>query len=294
MPSLTFWKYHGLGNDFIMFDGLVESDSSDKSESLVERLTPGTIQALCHRHTGVGADGIIVALSNSPKSYRMVYFNADGYEAEICGNGIRCLVAMLRDQGKDMSNTAIMTACGPVQVQALPDSSVRNTMPAPVFRGISGAPGREDPNLFHSINLNGRKFDAVILNVGNPHAVIPERISLEELLTWGPRIERHELFPNRTNVEFIEVVAHNKVRVLIWERGVGRTLASGSGATASACAATALGDAITGEDIDVIMEGGILSVRISLDFKEIWLRGPAQFVFQGVLSEKGGWDALVS
>jgi len=276
-----------------MFNGLEESDASDKSESLLERLTSDHIQSLCNRHTGIGADGIIVALPAPGYDYRMVYYNADGHEAEMCGNGIRCLVAMLRDLGKDMSKVTILTGSGPVQAEVLPNGLVRNTMPSPVFKGISGIPHIDNTQPTHAIEINHRTFNPVILSVGNPHAVIPESISLDELLTWGPLIEHHDMFPNRTNVEFIEVVGANKVKVLIWERGVGRTLASGSGATASACAAAALGKVSTGENIDVLMEGGTLSVRISPDFKEIWLQGPAQFVFQGELTEQGGWHDLV-
>jgi diaminopimelate epimerase len=294
MKALTFWKYHGLGNDFILFNGLEELDSSDKSESLLKRLTPDHIQSLCNRHTGIGADGIIVALPVPGYDYRMVYYNADGQEAEMCGNGIRCLVAMLRDLGKDMAKVTILTGSGPVQAEALSNGLVRNTMPLPVFKGISGTPRPDNPNIINTIDVNHRSFNPVVLSVGNPHAVISERISLDELLIWGPLIEHHKRFPNRTNVEFIEVVGANKVKALIWERGVGRTLASGSGATASACAAAALGKVSTDEIIEVIMEGGILSVRIFPDFKEIWLQGPAEFVFQGVLSEKGGWHGLVS
>jgi diaminopimelate epimerase len=282
MKTLTFWKYHGLGNDFILFNSL------DDSESLLKRLTPNLIQSLCDRHTGIGADGIIIALPASEHDYRMVYYNADGYEAEMCGNGIRCLVAMLRDLGNDMSKVSILTGSGPIQAEALPNGLVRNTMPSPVFKGISKSQNVENPHFIHPITINHRTFNPVILSVGNPHAVIPELISLDELLTWGPLIEHYEMFPNRTNVEFIEIVSANQIKVLIWERGVGRTLASGSGATASACAAAALGKVTIGKNIEVIMEGGTLSVNISPDFKEIWLQGPAQFVFQGVLSDKGG------
>jgi diaminopimelate epimerase len=287
--ALTFWKYHGSGNDFVLFDGL------DASTSPRKRLTPEIIRALCDRHTGVGADGVIVAESAPDNAYRMTYFNADGHQAEMCGNGIRCLVALLRDLGKDMSqSTRIITGGGTLKAMALDDGTVRNTMPTPVFPDITGIPQPGMEGLLHTVEVNNRRFQGVIVNIGNPHLVIPERVSMDELLTWGPRLEHHPAFPNGTNVEFMEAVEHNTIRIQIWERGVGRTLACGSGAAASAVAAAALGEVDTSEDITVVMDGGNLSVNISPGFQDIWLQGPAQFVFQGTLTPEGGWHGLVS
>ena len=167
-------------------------------------------------------------------------------------------------------------------------------MPIPVFRGIQGVPTPDDPNLMHTIDFDNRRFNGIIVSVGNPHVVIPETITLDDLLTWGPKIEHHPMFPDRTNVEFIDVIHSKQVKILIWERGVGHTLACGSGATASAVAAAALRKIHTGQDIKIIMEGGILTLNISPNYKDIWLQGPAQFVFQGELSEEGGWHGLVS
>lgn len=286
---LTFWKYQGLGNDFIMFNGLEEPTSP------LKKLTPDIIQSLCHRHTGIGADGIVVASRTPEKSYLMTYFNADGHEAEMCGNGLRCMVALLRDLGEDLTHpTQILTGGSAIIAQSQSDGSVRNSMPAPVFRDIQGIPKPDDPNLIHTIDFDERRFHGIIVNIGNPHAVIPESITLDDLLTWGPKIEHHPMFPGRTNVEFIEVLNTRQLKIQIWERGVGRTLACGSGATASAVAAAALGKIHTGQDIKIIMDGGTLTLNVSPDFKDIWLQGPAQIVFQGELSEEGGWHGLVS
>ena len=277
MKTLAFWKYHGLGNDFLMFNGLQDS------ESILHKLTPDIIISLCDRHTGIGADGIIVA-GKTGAGYRMTYFNADGYEAEMCGNGLRCTVALLTRLGENLTQeTEIATGGRPVRAFVLPDGTVRNTMPAPKFRDISGIP-----------EINNQQFDGVIIDIGNPHFVINKKVSLEELLAWGPILEKHQLFPNRTNVEFIDVLNRSTVEILIWERGVGRTLACGSGATASVIAAATLGLVDLGKDIAVQMEGGTLSVQVSPDFQEIWLQGPAQFVFQGELTVEGGWHGLVS
>jgi diaminopimelate epimerase len=288
MKTLAFWKYHGLGNDFVMFNGLLDS------ESILRKLTPETIISLCDRHTGIGADGVIVA-GKTGAGYRMTYFNADGYEAEMCGNGLRCTVALLTNLGENLTQeTEIATGGGPVRAIALPEDTVRNTMPAPKFRDISGIPEINDTNLRYTVIIKNQQFDGVIVDIGNPHFVINKNVSLEELLAWGPILEKHQLFPNRTNVEFIDVLNRTKVEILIWERGVGRTLACGSGATASVTAAAALGLVDLGKDISVHMEGGTLSVQVSSDFQEIWLQGPAQFVFQGELTLEGGWHGLVS
>lgn len=281
MKTLTFWKYHGLGNDFVMFNGLQDA------ESILHRLTPEIIITLCDRHTGIGADGVIVA-GKTDTGYRMTYFNADGYEAEMCGNGLRCTVALLTSLGEDLTQeTEITTGGGPVKAIALPDGSVRNTMPEPKFRNVFGYPKINDPTLRHIIDIDNRQFNGVIVDIGNPHFVIDRKVSLEELLHWGPILEKHQLFPNRTNVEFIETPDRTSVKIMIWERGVGRTLASGSGATASVVSAAALGLVDFEKDITVQMEGGTLTVHVSPDFREIWLQGPAQFVFQGGINFRG-------
>jgi diaminopimelate epimerase len=286
---LTFWKYHGLGNDFVMFDG------REESSSLLHFLTPKIIQSLCDRHIGVGADGVIVAGRASDDQYRMTYFNADGYQAEMCGNGLRCTVALLQELGEDMTRTnEILTGNSVILAQAMPDGSVRNTMPSPRFRGFEGIPSPTDPELISTINFEDRQFKGVIVSIGNPHFVVPRKVTLDELLTWGPIIEIHPEFPDRTNVQFVEFVDRSTIRLQVWERGVGRTLACGSGATASAVAAVALGKANAGQDIAVQMDGGTLSVNVSLDFRKIWLQGPAQFVFEGELTREGGWNGLVS
>ena len=250
MKTLPFWKYHGLGNDFVMFNGLQDA------ESILRKLTPDTIVSLCDRHTGIGADGIIVA-GKTDTGYRMTYFNADGYEAEMCGNGLRCTVALLTSLGEDLTQeTEIATGGEPVRAFVLPDGTIRNTMPAPKFRTVSGIPKINDPRLRHSVTIDNHQFNGVIVDIGNPHFVIDQKVSLEELLHWGPKLEKHQLFPNRTNVEFLDTSSLKSVEILIWERGVGRTLACGSGATASVVAAAALGSVDLGKDIMVQMEGG--------------------------------------
>jgi diaminopimelate epimerase len=285
---LTFWKYHGLGNDFVMFDG------RDASTSPLRRLTPKIIQALCDRHTGVGADGVIVAGRASDDRYRMTYFNADGNPAEMCGNGLRCTVALLRDLGNDITRIIeIETGDSTILAQALPDGLVRNTMPSPRFRGIKGIPSPTNPKLITTINFEDRQFGGVIVSIGNPHFVVPEKITVDELLKWGPRIENHSEFPERTNVQFVEFLDRKTIQIQVWERGVGRTLACGSGATASAVTAVALGKVNAGQDIAVRMDGGTLSINVSPDFREIWLQGPAQSVFKGELTQEGGWHGLV-
>jgi diaminopimelate epimerase len=160
-------------------------------------------------------------------------------------------------------------------------------MPTPKFRDISGIPDINDPRLRHTVTIDDHQFNGVIVDTGNPHYVIDKKVSLDELLHWGPQLEKHRMFPNRTNVEFISTPNRQTVEIMIWERGVGRTLACGSGATASVVSAAALGLVDLGKDIMTYMEGGSLSVQVSPDFQEIWLQGPAQFVFRGELTQNG-------
>jgi diaminopimelate epimerase len=261
----------------------------------MHRLTPTIIQSLCDRHTGIGADGVIVAGRESADRYRMTYYNADGHQAEMCGNGLRCLVALLRDLGEDMNNiTEIISGNSLILAQGMSDGSVKNTMPPPKFRGFETNPPTGDLALISTITVDGREFSGVIVNIGNPHFVIPGKVTHDELLTWGSKIETHPEFPNRTNVEFVEILDRNTIRIQIWERGVGRTLACGSGATASVATSVALGKVDADQDITVQMDGGQLSVNVSSDLRQIWLQGPAQFVFKGQLTQEGGWHGLVS
>ena len=249
---MDFVKMEGLGNDFIVVDGPAS-------------ISPADVRRWCDRRFGIGADGVLMATRLEGQRVGMVYWNADGGEAEMCGNGLRCIAKLAVSRGWVADEPMqIETAVGPLGAELLPDGRVRALM---------GYPKRGDTD---SLDVAGVTVRPV--SVGNPHAVMfvddPFSAPVAEL---GPRIERDPLFPEGTNVEFVKVETGNRIRMRIWERGVGETMASGTGATAAAFAAALYEGAQS--PIDVLLPGGNLTVEIVDD--EAWVTGPANFVFSG-------------
>ncbi len=271
MTAFNFSKMHGLGNDFILCSALHE-------ELYFE---PDEIRRLCNRRRGIGADGIIVVLPAlaEENDYRMQIFNADGSEAQMCGNGIRCFGLYLEREGiTDKDKLRIETAAG---VRTLYSDGELYTvkMGEPIFRPSEipiKASGEEV--LEQEYKIGEEFFTITALSMGNPHAVIftprVEEIPLEE---YGPLIERDSLFPQQTNVEFVSLQARDRLRMRVWERGVGVTEACGTGACAAAVAAMATGRA--GARVQVILDGG--GLEITRQGKEVLMKGPAVFVYSG-------------
>ena len=249
---MDFIKMEGLGNDFIVIEGPAAVSSN-------------SVQAWCDRRFGVGADGVLLATPLGGQRVAMEYWNADGGKAEMCGNGLRCIAKLAADRGwVERAPMEIDTAVGPLGAEVLDDGLVHALM---------GHPKRGDVD---SIEVAGVSVHPV--NVGNPHAVMfvddPFTAAVAEL---GPSIERSELFPEGTNVEFVKVESGSRIRMRIWERGVGETMASGTGATAAAFAAALYQGAQS--PIEVLLPGGRLSVEIIEN--EAWVTGPANYVFTG-------------
>lgn len=273
---MRFAKYHGIGNDFVLF-----ADPDDGLE-----LTPGLVRALCDRRFGIGADGVIrVAPGRDGTELFMDYVNSDGSIGEMCGNGIRCLALFALEEGLVGARTiAVGTRAGPKTVWLTGDGRVRVDMGPPAF-----APG-DVPVVHHGshaldveLELDGAVLEAACLSMGNPHAVIfvdePADVPLEVL---GPRIESHPLFPAKTNVAFAVVEEPGRVRVRVWERGAGQTLACGTGACASAVAARLLRGAAA--RVVVALPGGELEVSWDGSLEErapVFLTGPAVRAFDG-------------
>jgi diaminopimelate epimerase len=266
--KITFCKYHGLGNDFLLVD--------DRSTSLLARLTAETIRRLCDRHTGVGADGILVRQNSAHADHRMKLFNADGTSAEISGNGLRCFVLFLRDSGFDVSRELTIETGGGIQhARLMEEGSVETTMPAPRF-AASGKPERL------VLRAKDKTFDVVPVNVGNPHGVIfGQERDIPFAETYGPVLEKHPAFPDGANIEFVHVLSPRAAKLVVWERGAGITLACGSGSTASAAAGAALGYFECDVPISIHQPGGTLAITVSKNLSEIRQRGPAEFVFEG-------------
>jgi diaminopimelate epimerase len=262
---MHFVKYHALGNDYLVFDTTRQSFA----------LTPGQIQRVCHRNFGVGGDGILVPVLHSA-NLGVRIFNPDGSEAEKSGNGLRIFARWLFDEGRVGERPfAVQTRGGLVHCCVLQGGhSVQVEMGQVVFEGLdvalsfaeTGAVDRsgflEKPGLSTAGTLN-----AHIANIGNPHCVVfCNSVSREDAQKFGPLIENHPRFPNRTNVQFVQVLDRQNIRLEIWERGAGYTLASGSSSCAAVAVVVRLGLCDAAHPITAHMPGGQLQIEISLDF----------------------------
>jgi diaminopimelate epimerase len=281
MGELRIWKYHGTGNDFVMLEDL------DDQRPLV----PDTVAALCDRHRGVGADGVIRVTRGRAdgQDFFMDYRNADGSLAEMCGNGIRCLGKLVYERGfTGASELRVGTRDGTkhlsLDVERGVVRSVTVGMGAPAFaRGDIPMEGpSERPFLTEPFEVDGRTFKASAVSMGNPHLVlfVEEDPDDVEVRTIGPRIEHDPRFPEKTNVEFVAAL-DGAVKARVWERGSGETMACGTGACAALVAANEAG--LVPERAEVRFPGGTLVVERTAD--EVLLSGPAERVFEATVDE---------
>jgi diaminopimelate epimerase len=243
---------------------------------------------ICRNHFGIGADGLITIDNSSVADLKMRIFNADGSEAQICGNGLRCFAKYAIDRklvkGPDLT---IETAAGKKKVETVSEHGevirARVNMGKPILKGkeIPVAINGDGPILDQLVQVDGQDIELSFVSMGNPHAVcfIKDSVDKFPLLTVGPLVEHHSLFPQRTNFEIVNIVDGRSLQVRIWERGVGETLACGSGACAVAVISKLKN--ITGETVDIKIPGGTLI--ISWDGKgDVYLEGPVEDVFSGV------------
>jgi diaminopimelate epimerase len=287
MPQIPFIKMHGLGNDFIVFDGLISS--RDEFRLQVKALTPRFVRKICDRRLGIGADQILwIKPAKSKKAVaRMEVINSDGSSAEMCGNGIRAVALYLHSSKKGLSGKAghkKSTQIYPIET----DSGVLDVE-------VSGSHARVDmgrPQIAkrsESLRIDGRSLSFWEVSMGNPHAVIildaKKGDDLENYPVEGEGaiIEVHPRFPKRTNVEYVQVNSSSKITVRVWERGAGITLACGTGACASAVAAIQAGRAKS--PVEVHLPGGVLKIEWSGDPRHsVFMTGPAEEVFRGEIS----------
>ncbi len=272
---MRFWKYHGLGNDFILM-----LDNEDR----ISR-DPETIKSLCHRRFGIGADGVLFLGPSEKGDARMRIFNADGSEAEMCGNGIRCLAKHLYDFGSIVEETMIIeTLAGLKEVKLSVEqggvTEVEVDMGPPSLDCENIPMECEGRFIDEEIEVEGNRIRGTAVSMGNPHFVIFQDLSEAQKRELGPLIERHHLFPNRTNVEFV-TPKESGLKVSVYERGTGWTLACGTGASATAVAATLNGKAPFDEKIEVELPGGSLWISVPQDQSSVRMTGPAVRVFEG-------------
>ncbi|HLQ66900.1 MAG TPA: diaminopimelate epimerase [Candidatus Limnocylindrales bacterium] len=258
-------KSHGLGNDYIVVD----------AARFPVPLTPERVRLLCHRHLGIGSDGVL-EVSASDDRFLVRIWNPDGSQAERSGNGLRIAAKFLAEHGYTRENRfAIETVAGPVRTEVFRERTrvhaVRLEMGrAKVERGLK------------KLEVAGKALDVSVISVGNPHCVIfGEPMTRERLFEVGPLVERHERFPDRINVQLAAPESKDRVRALIWERGAGHTLASGTSACAVASACRDRG--LVGGRVMVVMEGGELEIEVAEDLNLV-MTGPVEEVATGVLS----------
>ena len=246
---MNFSKYQALGNDYITIN----------PAHISGELTEDAVKRICDRHYGVGADGILLGPQSSDRcDFRLQIFNPDGSEAEKSGNGLRIFSRYLWDLGLVKSDPfSIQTKGGDVKAIVQNDGEMVSVQMGVVRFAASINEGNQP--VAENLLIEDRQFECFLADVGNPHCVIPVPEATEALAKkYGAQIERHPLFPNRTNVQFMQVVNRNRINIQIWERGAGYTFASGSSSVASAAVAHALGKCES--DIVVSMPGGLIDV----------------------------------
>ena len=276
--NIDFFKYHALGNDYLVID-------PNRTQI---KLTTDAIKLICHRNFGVGSDGILYGPITLNGALGLKIFNPDGSEAEKSGNGIRTFARYLFDTGYQKDKVFhLQTKGGRVTVEILDcqGEMIKVHMGAVTFDSrlipVNGQP-REVVN--ERININGKEYQATCLSIGNPHCIIPmAEISKDLALGLGPGIENHQLFPNRINLQLLNVIDRNNIQIEIWERGAGYTLASGSSSCAAASAAFKLG--LVDNRIKVRMPGGVIEIEIKDDW-QVFMTGPVASVAKGEFSEE--------
>ena len=271
---MRFTKMHGLGNDFIVIDAMEKEYFP----------TPNDARRLCNRRTGIGADGLMLALPSQKADLRMRLLNSDGSTAEMCGNGIRCFAKFAYERGMVRSNPIkIETPAGIKLAEMTIENdlvtAVRVDMGEPLFEKKDIPMKGEGICRLETIEALGRSFTISAVNTGVPHMAVFGEVTEEDILKYGPALERHPLFPAKVNVNFINVEPDGSISVRTWERGCGRTLACGTGTCAAVAAMCALGVCEKGSNVQVQLRGGTLTIRVTDE--GILMTGPAETAYEG-------------
>ncbi len=280
---LNFTKMTGLGNDYIYINCM----NGEKLKNI-----PEMTRKLSDRHIGIGADGVILIdkPSDLNSDCKMRIFNSDGSEAEMCGNGIMCVAKFIHDKGLSTKDKLVIeTLAGTKKVKLIENNGECNEaivdMGEPIFQDTN-IPYNvyEAFNKDLDLNVEEEKIRVTVVSMGNPHAVtFVENLENIDIEKYGPEIENNPIFPNRTNVEFVQIIDKNNVKMRVWERGVGETCACGTGACAAAVASGLNG--YTDENVTVKLPGGVLKIEWGKD-NHIYMQGPANTIFEGMIEEK--------
>jgi diaminopimelate epimerase len=281
MDKNAFIKSHGLGNDYIVLD----------SANISFQLSQTAIHKICDVHYGIGSDGILLKTPSNKADFGMKIYNPDGSEAEKSGNGLRIFSKFLYDHGyTHQKEFSIETLSGIVKAKIIEElkgkaKTIEIEMGKAIFKS-NEIPVNIDKEecINEKINIADKEFLINCVSVGNPHCVIlTDKPDVKEVMKYGPLIENHSLFPNKINVQFVKKISDTEVEILIWERGAGYTLASGTSSCAVACIMYKKG--ITGNNISIKMPGGSLFIRINSNW-EITMTGEVRQIAQGYLNNE--------
>ncbi len=274
--AIAFSKYHGLGNDFILIDNRHSAEPILTSEQAVK---------WCDRNFGIGADGVIFLLAEANGEHRMRIFNSDGSEPEMCGNGIRCLAKFMQDLNIPTTGSKyqIQTGAGLIVPQMDADGQVTVDMGKPFLTATEIPTTLRDSDhkvINVPLEVGGKTWNVTTVSMGNPHCMtFVDDVDTIPLAEIGVLFEHHPVFPKRTNTEFVEVVNRSYVKMRVWERGAGATLACGTGACATVVAGV-LND-LCDRTCTVNLPGGDLKIQWSEESDRILMTGPATLVFTG-------------
>ena len=265
--GVPFLKMHGLGNDFVIIDAR-ETESP---------ITSQVAKAIGERHFGVGYDQLVVMTNSQKADVELIFWNSDGSLSDACGNASRCVARLIMDENNSEEIT-LKTGSGVLLARKGSNGFISVNMGHPQL-DWDLIPLKEKVDLLE-LPIEGRP---AAVGMGNPHCVfVVDDVNLVDLVSWGSKIEAHELFPKKTNVEFIQIIDQKNIRQRTFERGAGETLACGSGACAVAVVAHLKG--LTERNVNIYLDGG----QLSIDWLEdgIWMTGPTSFVFKGILSSE--------
>ena len=275
---LKFTKMQGLGNDYVYMDAIHQKIENESSLA----------QFVSNRHFGIGSDGLILICKSDIADFKMRMFNSDGSEAEMCGNGIRCVGKFVYDKGlTDKTTVTIETLAGIKTLELNTKEGKVETVKVDMGEPILNPKeipviSDEEPVKNLMLEAEGRKFKFTCVSMGNPHAITEvENTEKFDVEKYGKVLEVDKAFPNKTNVEFIQIIDKNHVKMRVWERGAGETLACGTGACATAVACYLNGK--TDRNVEVELLGGKLFIEWNEENNHIYMIGPAVTVFEGEL-----------
>ena len=273
MTKVKFTKMHGNGNDFVLINAL-------KLRPEILKRLKRHIKFISDRRLGIGADQILLVLRSKEANFQMSIFNADGSNAEMCGNGIRCFLKYIHEKKISTKRKITVSTKGGIVTPRMIGKLIEVDMGEPIL-SCRKIPVNWDGELINRpLSFKDIKFFISCVSMGNPHCIIfVNNVSLFPVSQYGPIIENHNLFPLKTNVEFIEVIDHNHIRMRVWERGVGETPACGSGACAAVVAAHL--NKKTKRKVKVEVNGGILKINWDKKNNHVFMTGPAETVYDG-------------